>query len=398
MQTTELAVQKFLREGGTFEELTAKYAIEPRFHSRYPGLVMLKYNQIDSPMGERIVQECRGLILNSLASWDIVSRPFDKFFNHGEGHAAPIDWSTARVQQKVDGSLMTLFHHDNAWMVASNGSPDATGEVNGFGFTFNKLFWDTFTAMGLMIPPDGCEDECFMFELTSPYNRVVVPHKEAKLTLLAVRNRKTGEWIPRIRWELFYPTVAEYPLQTMEQVLATFNHLDPVFNEGYVVVDGRGNRIKVKHPGYLAIHRMTDGFGPRRMMELVLANEASEFLTYFPEWKPTYELVKDKYDGLVRELEDAYGQIAHLTVQKDFALEACKTRCSGALFSLRSGKVSSIRQYLSGMDAKKVMEWVGVKEDLPTLTNGSLARPTDERCVYCGSSSGAKCVCWCVGT
>jgi tRNA splicing ligase len=53
-----------------------------------------------------VVQECRGLILDESANWRIVAFPYTKFFNYGEEHAASIDWSTACVQEKLDGSLM----------------------------------------------------------------------------------------------------------------------------------------------------------------------------------------------------------------------------------------------------------------------------------------------------
>ena len=91
------------------------------------ALVSLKYRQGVSPMHEPIVQECRGMVVNTetnlIAAW-----PYNKFWNLGEPLVATIDWSTARVQEKHDGSLMDLYHDDTEWQVASSGTPLAGGD------------------------------------------------------------------------------------------------------------------------------------------------------------------------------------------------------------------------------------------------------------------------------
>src|SRR4051812_551578 len=95
------AVQHYLRSGGTLETLARDYAVTARRHGRFPNLVQLKYSQINSPMHEPIVQDCRGIILDEANNWAIASFPYRKFFNHGEPNAAAIDWGTARVYDKL---------------------------------------------------------------------------------------------------------------------------------------------------------------------------------------------------------------------------------------------------------------------------------------------------------
>src|SRR4051812_12696961 len=92
----------FLHNFG-LEELCARFAIRAKRHSVHPNLVQLKYNQVFSPMHEPVVQECRGLIVDEADGWRVVSRSYDKFFNFGEPNAPAIDWSSAKVYEKLDG-------------------------------------------------------------------------------------------------------------------------------------------------------------------------------------------------------------------------------------------------------------------------------------------------------
>jgi hypothetical protein len=86
-------------------------------------LVSLKYNQIESPMHEPIVQECRGMVVTRADRHD-PRAPVQQVLEPRRGTSGKIDWSTARVLEKLDGSLMTLYHHGGEWCVASSWSPD----------------------------------------------------------------------------------------------------------------------------------------------------------------------------------------------------------------------------------------------------------------------------------
>jgi hypothetical protein len=139
--------------------------------------------------------------------------------------------------------------------------------------------------------------------------------------------------------------------------------LDPVQQEGYVVVDAAWNRIKLKSPQYVALAHLRDSkCSPARLLEVIQTNESSEFLTYFPEWKPLYEKILGKFNGLAAELDAQYVVLKDIPVQKDFALLAVKSKCSAALFQIRSGKVKSAEAYLRQMTFKNLALLLGIKE------------------------------------
>jgi hypothetical protein len=157
---------------------------------------ILKYSQIDSDFTIDIVRECRGLIINK--ELNAVCVPFYKFGNYGEPYADNIDWSTACVEEKVDGSLIKLWHDRNQWIVSTNGTIFAEkatlgpqGDANGNDYhNFAKLFKIAADNAGLNIHSLDCR-YTYMFEVCSPYNRVVVPHEEIKLYHIGTRDNLT---------------------------------------------------------------------------------------------------------------------------------------------------------------------------------------------------------------
>jgi len=354
------AIQAYLRDGGKLEDLTANYGISCTRHNKYNNLILFKYDQINSPPAHPLVVNARGLILDENDNWRVICARFNRFFNYGEGHAAQIDWTTARVQEKVDGTLMTLYHYDGKWHVATSGMPDASGQCGDWQFSFAELFWKTFNEMGLSVPKNT--DYCPSFELTSQFNRVVVPHKDARLTLIGMFDRNTlNEFIDH---ETTYPMVKSYKLSSFDDILASFAGIDPLSQEGYVVVDGNFNRVKIKHPGYVALHHMKDGFGPRRVVELIRTSETSEWLTYFPEYKEQFDDVQERYDNLVNGLQNLYDEVKDIPVQKDFALavQARKPGIPAVLYQLRSGRVDSVKQHLADMPIQSLMKALEMKD------------------------------------
>lgn len=350
-----MLLQNYLRSGKTLDHLAEEFAIKAKRHSRYPELVLFKYNQIDSPMSESIVKECRGVILNEADNWSVVARPYDKFFNYGEGHASEIKWETAKVYEKLDGSLMTLYYYKDEWHVASSGVPDASGSISDPGITFEELFWKTWNNLNYKLPDASLSDHAFMFELMTPCNVVVVNHVESRLVLHGVRTTSGIEFDPDSfakahNWEC----VKTFSITNWDECLKASAALNGAYCEGYIVCDGQFNRNKVKCPTYVALHHLKEGVSLRRILEIVRGAESDEVLAHFKEFKLIHDQVKAKYDALVEEIDHAYESIQCIESQKEFALEATKHTFHGILFSMRKHKISS-KECLYQMNIKHLM-------------------------------------------
>jgi hypothetical protein len=201
---------------------------------------------------------------------------------------------------------------------------------------------------------------CFLFELTGPLNRVVVKHQYPALTLLGVRDRATGEEMwpddARVSDACHIPAVRSYPLQTLADLLTTFDAMSPLEQEGYVICDAEFRRIKVKHPGYVALHHAKDGMGPKAFLQIALAGETSEVEAAFPEFAAPLAEIRDRVSELESKVAGEYETIRHIEVQKDFALRATKMTLPAALFCLRNGKSPNVRAFLRGMNPDHLLK------------------------------------------
>ena len=88
------------------------------------------------------VQEARGIILD-LDTLNVVCWPFRKFGNYQESYVDEIDWSSARVQEKIDGYIIKLYFWNGEWRWATNSTIFAeTCRIS----SSNKSFYDLITS------------------------------------------------------------------------------------------------------------------------------------------------------------------------------------------------------------------------------------------------------------
>ena len=291
--------------------------------------------------------------------------PYRRFFNLGEAHAAAIDWATAEVMEKLDGSLITLYHYQGEWHVATSGTPDANCEVNGYGLTFAELFWRTAREQGLRT--EHLRDYyTYMFELCAPENRVVVQHREARIYLHGVRHVPTlGERGPYYHADVLgVPAPRTFPLRSQEECVAAARELAPLECEGYVVCDAGFNRVKIKSPAYVALHHCKDGLMSRRKIaEVIRAGETAEFekaLDAFPELRQTFEELKGRYEQLCYSATTVYRSLAPIADQKAFALEAKQYGdLQNVLFAMRK-RGCTPAAYLQGLTPPAYERIMGV--------------------------------------
>ena len=298
---------------------------------------ILSYNQIESDFHQEIVRECRGLILKRSTdeTYVPVCVPFFKFGNYGEGYCPTIEWGSARVQTKLDGSLIKLWH-DAGWKVSTNNTISAENAkvYTNEDLNYRELFDEAAAKQGLDHERLD-KNNIYLFELVGPHNRVVVHYLEAKIYHIGTRNLLTLE---ERDCDIGIEKPGEYTFDSLEACVETAKNL-PYNQEGYVVVDRHWNRVKIKSPAYVAIHHMKNNgiVTPTRIIDILRNGDSEEFLTYFPEFNEPFEKVEQAINSLCQRLTDKVEMLRQMEfeTQKDFALHVKDDKFSAFYFVWR---------------------------------------------------------------
>jgi hypothetical protein len=297
----------------------------------YDDYVVLKYDMINCDFSDPYVRECRGLIVD-LITKEVVCRAFDKFGNYGESYADDIDWNSAVVQEKIDGSIMKVWFNvrANKWIISTNNSYNADETYNGYDMCFGAAFREALTKQTGMEPTVYFDKflvkgNTYIFELVSPDNKIVIPYDETKIYHIGTRNMETGKEFDTY---IGIEKPKEYPLNSLEECIKAASAFKDLDHEGFVVVDKNWNRVKVKSPLYVAAHHVASNsvFTLKMAVDLVLTGEDGEYLTYFPEHKVEIDNVKKIIENetfsIYKTIESArlMQKINPLT-RKEFALK-----------------------------------------------------------------------------
>ena len=300
---------QFISDNKNWREiLKSEYGISVK--EEYP-FAIFNYG-IESDFFNPIVQEARGIIID-VERLEVACWPFRKFGNYNESYADKIDWNTARVQDKIDGSIIKMWWNDktNEWQFSTNSMISAKGAVANAltGTTFYDLIISADNYVSLESGMSALsKDFTFIFELVSPETQVVIKYPNAHLYHTGTRNNKTGQEIVA---ETGIEKPKEYPLKSLDDCVnevvelnkADDGKVNSVKKEGFVVVDGNWNRIKVKSPDYLMLHHMTSNsnFSKERIVDMIRNKAVSieDMCNDFPSFAHYFKF----YDFKITELE-----------------------------------------------------------------------------------------------
>jgi len=227
-----------------------------------------------------VVQEARGIIID-FEKLEVVCWPFRKFGNHNESYADEIDWESARVLEKVDGSIIKLWYDKRLgdWQFSTNGT------IRAQNAPLNSVtaFADAMSFMSVIrqadnygdIPFDKLDrDVTYIFELVSPLTQIVIDYGATTLYHIGTRSNITGE---EFECDIGIKKPASYPIGSLAECVEAALRLNSDTNgviegEGFVVVDKHYNRVKVKSPDYLVMNKLTQTktVSKRECVELLL--------------------------------------------------------------------------------------------------------------------------------
>jgi RNA ligase len=206
-----------------------------------------------------VTLQCRGLIIHK-DTYEIVARPFPKFFNHDQPLAPTLELDdVVTVLDKLDGSLGIQYRLPNGESaIATRGS-----------FTSEQAQWatDWFRINTAGLPP-VTEKETYLYEIIYPENRIVVDYGGFEgLILLGSVNIETGK-VNIFQASNYTPIAAIHPFKTWSEVLAAPDRENA---EGFVVHKVEtGEMVKVKYEDYKRLHKYMTRVTERHVWECLM--------------------------------------------------------------------------------------------------------------------------------
>jgi T4 RnlA family RNA ligase len=257
--------------------------------------------------------ECRGITFEVKENGDFIrlsSMPMQKFFNYKENaFTQGIENHLIEVSMfKEDGSLMSSFMHDNKIYLKSKG----------------HLFSEQANAANLVLSKKEDLEKVIRFfenkectvnlEYTAPDNQIVLHYKEPSLTILNVRSRITGEYIPYddlVKMESVQPFLvknySEYVNVSLEEFGEVIKDMENI--EGFVV-QVKNQWIKFKTDWYCIRHNTIDIFNPfskkgrKNLINAVLKEETDDLKQLIEGNQFLLDIVTQVEDFVAEYLED----------------------------------------------------------------------------------------------
>jgi hypothetical protein len=336
-------MQDYLRSGKTLAQFESEHGIAGKTDGNH---LILDYDQFTVKWNEPYGYACRGLVVDPV-TFEVIAFGLPKFHNLGEHYASSIDWASARVFEKIDGTMINRwwspvtqrFEYTTRFCL-----PDGleTTKVNSGAMHWADMIRRCMASVSADVLALQSKKETWTFEVCSFHNMVVVRHAGFYAKLLAVRNIETLQE-QSVADRDFAPSY--YRFSNADEVAAFANKHPATELEGFVVVDSSFNRIKIKSDQYVSLHRLKDGLrGINNLVMLAKGNDYEEVTSHFPEYKPDLDMAASIINAVIHKHEQAYASASMIDNQKDFAIEINSKglECSAALFAVRAGRAISI--------------------------------------------------------
>lgn len=241
---------------------------------------------------------CRGLIVDNTGT--VVAKPYKKFGNIGEFDGTNITtlaaYDNVEVTEKLDGSMIVLTQWQGKELFSTRSTfysdqAVAAGEL--WGSKYRPYLREPLNTQFT-----------YVWEYTSPNNRVVVRYSEDTLTLIGVIDTDTGE-------EYSYTKVAEeaarigVPAVQFEDIDGEWQNLTKLQRdnfEGFVLYFPEQDvRVKIKLEEYLALHRIRSNMTNKFVYNALISDVNLEEMYTILEAED-----KDWFTGVVQTYRDAF--------------------------------------------------------------------------------------------
>lgn len=240
---------------------------------------------IDSSEFAALARELRGITFDATTG-ELLSRPYQKFFNAGEREEVlaqhiPFD-DPHHVLEKLDGSMIHAFIAPDGDLVFATRWGVTPIARQAFEWHAGSDGGGAGRAALTDLAKSGFTP---IFEWTSPDNIVVVRHDRPALTLTAIRHRETGTYVAYDQ----LPGHAAALQVPLVEASGTVGHWERFVEravaetegEGYVIRFADGHMLKIKNAIYARVHKFKANLAREKdAAEIVISGALDDMLPH----------------------------------------------------------------------------------------------------------------------
>lgn len=347
-----LKIQEYIKNFVTIQDanyfLSQEFDINIRKDKLEDDVVYIyNYGQNSNKMNS-LSNEARGLILDS--EGQVVCQTLPRFFEPNDPASPELDWDHATAEQKVDGTLITVYNHKNKFYIATKHHPKADINIANFPVTY-KLAIEIFLHRKASLFRPNSEwynwfktfkkEYCFVFEFIGPENRIVTSYKRHDLVLLTIidkiNNIECSKNIIRTFSALYgIPTPKIYPVSNSADIIDLIDTSN-ITDAGFIITDKKNVRQKFINPSWRilvdALKIKNEQVSPDVFAQIALENDNETIISYFPEYEKFLNLFKNVLDESKAEAEYLWFEYQDANTNKEFAENVKHHWLSGLLFA-----------------------------------------------------------------
>ncbi len=257
-------------------------------------------------------ETARGVVLDPAAR-RVVATPFPKFFNAGEadrpGRPAGYPKTSFTVYEKVDGSLIALWHDGRSWRASTKGS---------FHSPQAKWAQSQLTDRDVRSLTPGTT---YLLEAISPVSRIVVRYPQDELVLLAAYKADGYELsdaeLDAVAEACGRRVAVRHTFTEDVPGIMAFAKSLPASQEGFVlrfggIPDGPGGlRLKVKGDEYRRLHRLISEVTPLGIWNVLASGDDIDAARaklpedFAGDFDRIRRILEGRLAGVLREAADA---------------------------------------------------------------------------------------------
>jgi RNA ligase len=315
-------------------------------------------------LGSVIRRECRGLIFD--LNWNLISRPYHKFFNVGEKeetqiHLIDLD-QPHTILQKLDGSMIRPIPIREGFRLATKAGITSVA-MNAEVFIADKLNYSQFINKCIQ------KNTTPIFEWVSRKNRIVIDYPEESLILTAIRHNKTGEYIAYTTIKTY---AESYNIPVVDVISSENNSPQELIefvrkwddNEGVVIRFDNGHMLKIKADDYVLRHKSKEQISQEKnVIQIIVTDIVDDVIPLLtPEDTNRLKDFQVKFwegvNNLAAKMESLYQEgISMYPDQKSFAVEFVQRQVDPKfvhiMYSMRGGTLA--KEVISNMITKSTI-------------------------------------------